>query len=154
MHAVSYSLLLLNTDLHVAELSTRMSRNQFVRNTITAIQTQITPNRDSLISPSDAYDDCSIPTTSSEDSEPSKRTKRSASITSWDSVSPEIVTSLPATPSSNGASAGNESTPSFQITYGQEGSTSSGQSYGRSWELEMESLLKVRDLRISKRKAG
>ena len=54
MHAVAYSLLLLNTDLHVADLATRMSRNQFVRNTVTAIQMQIQPT--SPLSP-DSMDD-------------------------------------------------------------------------------------------------
>ena len=37
MHAVAYSLLLLNTDLHVAEISSHMSRTQFVRNTMSAV---------------------------------------------------------------------------------------------------------------------
>ncbi|OLL26049.1 PH and SEC7 domain-containing protein [Neolecta irregularis DAH-3] len=42
-HAITYSLLLLNTDLHVAELhsSQRMTKSQFVRNTVTAIRTQL-----------------------------------------------------------------------------------------------------------------
>ncbi|KAH7335903.1 hypothetical protein B0J17DRAFT_719566 [Rhizoctonia solani] len=41
VHAISYSLLLLNTDLHIAELSSHMSKNQFVRNTWAVIQDQI-----------------------------------------------------------------------------------------------------------------
>lgn len=41
MHAISYSLLLLNTDLHIAELSSHMSKTQFVRNTWAVIQEQI-----------------------------------------------------------------------------------------------------------------
>ncbi|KAG9112795.1 hypothetical protein FRC07_007869, partial [Ceratobasidium sp. 392] len=41
VHAISYSLLLLNTDLHIAELSSHMSKTQFVRNTWTVIQDQI-----------------------------------------------------------------------------------------------------------------
>ncbi|GAA97747.1 uncharacterized protein L969DRAFT_55427 [Mixia osmundae IAM 14324] len=40
IHAVVYSILLLNTDLHVVESTTRMSRNQFVRNTMSAIYEQ------------------------------------------------------------------------------------------------------------------
>ncbi|EFI28119.1 Sec7 domain GEF [Coprinopsis cinerea okayama7 len=138
VHAVAYSLLLLNTDLHVAELSTRMSRNQFVRNTITAIQTQTNPSAAPTPSQSETYDDCSLPTASSEDSEVLTRTKRSDSITSWDSVSHEV----PTTPV-NGSTAvlPNGSTPSFHITNGHE-TGASGPSYGRSWEIEMESLLK------------
>ncbi|KAG8754708.1 hypothetical protein FRC12_011107 [Ceratobasidium sp. 428] len=41
VHAISYSLLLLNTDLHIAELSSHMSKTQFVRNTWAVIQDQI-----------------------------------------------------------------------------------------------------------------
>lgn len=37
VHAVVFSLLLLNTDLHVADISERMTRQQFVRNTVSAI---------------------------------------------------------------------------------------------------------------------
>ncbi|GAA5916121.1 hypothetical protein JCM6882_003942 [Rhodosporidiobolus microsporus] len=40
VHAVSYSLLLLNTDLHVVDTTTRMTRQQFIRNTIEAIKAQ------------------------------------------------------------------------------------------------------------------
>lgn len=40
MHAVSYSLLLLNTDLHVVDTDRRMTKNQFVRNTLSAISMQ------------------------------------------------------------------------------------------------------------------
>ncbi|GAA5837679.1 hypothetical protein JCM3766R1_000554 [Sporobolomyces carnicolor] len=40
VHAVSYSMLLLNTDLHVVDTTTRMTRQQFVRNTLNAIQAQ------------------------------------------------------------------------------------------------------------------
>ncbi|TFK25728.1 Sec7 domain GEF [Coprinopsis marcescibilis] len=143
VHAVSYSLLLLNTDLHVAELSTRMSRSQFVRNTLTAVQTQLNP--DPLASSTDlTYDDCSMPATNSEDSDGLTRPKRSDSITSWNSVSREVLMSLQASPGSNGGTAfhpGNGSTPSFQITNGQD-SANSTQNYGRAWENDMESLLK------------
>ena len=44
VHAVSYSLLLLNTDLHVVETSTRMLRGQFVKNTLSAIRSQTAPD--------------------------------------------------------------------------------------------------------------
>ncbi|BGP48501.1 hypothetical protein JCM10450v2_004377 [Rhodotorula kratochvilovae] len=40
VHAVSYSLLLLNTDLHVVDTTTRMTRQQFIRNTLEAIHAQ------------------------------------------------------------------------------------------------------------------
>ena len=40
VHIVAYTLLLLNTDLHVVDSSSRMTRNQFVKNTMTAITAQ------------------------------------------------------------------------------------------------------------------
>lgn len=40
VHALCYSLVLLNTDLHVVSTSTRMTRAQFVRNTMATIRTQ------------------------------------------------------------------------------------------------------------------
>ncbi|GAA6059042.1 hypothetical protein JCM10212_001267 [Sporobolomyces blumeae] len=40
VHAVSYSLLLLNTDLHVVDSTSRMTRQQFIRNTLSAIHAQ------------------------------------------------------------------------------------------------------------------
>ncbi|KAF8209465.1 hypothetical protein K438DRAFT_2012239 [Mycena galopus ATCC 62051] len=41
IHAVSHSLLLLNTDLHVADLATHMLRTQFVQNTLKVIKMQL-----------------------------------------------------------------------------------------------------------------
>ncbi|GAA5887194.1 hypothetical protein JCM5296_004558 [Sporobolomyces johnsonii] len=55
VHAVSYSLLLLNTDLHVVDSGTRMTRQQFIRNTISAIQAQTgedEPDHESSVNPS------------------------------------------------------------------------------------------------------
>ncbi|KAJ2918016.1 hypothetical protein MD484_g2383, partial [Candolleomyces efflorescens] len=142
VHAVSYSLLLLNTDLHVADLSTRMSRSQFVKNTLTAIQTQLNPSSPLSTSSADltSYDDCSVRGTSEEtDGTTTVRSKRSDSIASWSSVSRDA--GFPVSPSA--ASGVNSSTPSFQISGTNDASTpSSTQTYGRAWELEMESLLK------------
>ncbi|KAG0145398.1 hypothetical protein CROQUDRAFT_93873 [Cronartium quercuum f. sp. fusiforme G11] len=41
VHALSYSILLLNTDLHIVDTHTRMSRPQFIRNTMETIQPQV-----------------------------------------------------------------------------------------------------------------
>ncbi|PWN21755.1 hypothetical protein BCV69DRAFT_281683 [Microstroma glucosiphilum] len=38
VHAVVFSLLLLNTDLHVADISERMTKSQFVKNTLSALR--------------------------------------------------------------------------------------------------------------------
>ncbi|KAL1921561.1 uncharacterized protein VTP21DRAFT_11277 [Calcarisporiella thermophila] len=43
VHAVAYSLLLLNTDLHIAELSNRMTRSEFVKNTLSTVRMHL-PN--------------------------------------------------------------------------------------------------------------
>ncbi|TKA56825.1 hypothetical protein B0A53_01226 [Rhodotorula sp. CCFEE 5036] len=40
VHAVTYSILLLNTDLHVVDSNSRMTRQQFVRNTLEAVRAQ------------------------------------------------------------------------------------------------------------------
>ncbi|KAI0769773.1 hypothetical protein BD413DRAFT_604874 [Trametes elegans] len=95
VHAVSYSILLLNTDLHVAELASRMSRSQFVRNTMTAIQMQLQPS--GTASSTDlSYDDWSSVRAGSEGGDvPGNtvraRAKRSDSITSWNSVTREAL---------------------------------------------------------------
>ncbi|KAJ7594136.1 signal peptide peptidase-domain-containing protein [Mycena floridula] len=141
VHAVSYSLLLLNTDLHVAELSTRMSRNQFVRNTLTAVQTQLettSPSTSDLVTDDGAG---SVRETTS-----TLRSKRSDSITSWNSISRETFmsspTSIATTPASTPARNSNGSTPSVQIPTPAAGSSPPGHVYGRAWELDMEALLK------------
>ncbi|KAF8658264.1 hypothetical protein AX16_002040 [Volvariella volvacea WC 439] len=147
VHAVSYSLLLLNTDLHVAELTTRMSRSQFVRNTLTAIQMQIQPTTPAQKSSSDlTYDDTSsVRGGVSEGADNTVRSKRSDSITSWNSVSRDALMSPnagqskpPDTIHSNG------STPSVQNSTGQEKPRAPANSplYGKSWEADMEALLK------------
>ncbi|KAJ3501331.1 hypothetical protein NLJ89_g9384 [Agrocybe chaxingu] len=152
VHAVSYSLLLLNTDLHVAELVSRMSRSQFVRNTMTAIQMQLQPNSPmtaARLSSSDlTYDDCSSSVRAgSDETEMMTRSKRSDSIASWNSLSKEAIMSLPVSPnhaqtSNIGASQPNGSTPSLQISNGHEQIASNRAQHGRAWESDMESLLK------------
>ncbi|TFK89121.1 hypothetical protein K466DRAFT_645137 [Polyporus arcularius HHB13444] len=95
VHAVVYSVLLLNTDLHVAELVNRMSRNQFIRNTMTTIQLQLQPS--GMASSTDlTHDDWSSVRGGSEHGDvPGNtiraRVKRSDSITSWSSVTREAL---------------------------------------------------------------
>ncbi|KAI0693997.1 hypothetical protein C8T65DRAFT_833556 [Cerioporus squamosus] len=95
VHAVVYSVLLLNTDLHVAELANRMSRNQFIRNTMTTIQLQLQPS--GTASSTDlTYDDWSSVRGGSEHGDVPGNTirargKRSDSITSWNSVTREAL---------------------------------------------------------------
>jgi len=154
VHAVAYSLLLLNTDLHVAELQTRMSRMQFVRNTITAIQMQLQPTPSAQLSTSDlTYDDCSssVRGAGSDETEIVTRLKRSNSVTSWNSQSREAILSVPVSPvpthtSQLEVNLANGSTPSVRISngYDQTFPNRQSQAHGRAWESDMETLLKVR----------
>ncbi|KAJ3570962.1 hypothetical protein NP233_g4061 [Leucocoprinus birnbaumii] len=142
VHAVAYSLLLLNTDLHVADLTSRMSRGQFVKNTMHTIQMQIRPNQSGALSSSDlTYDDCSgsVRSPGSDDTETVPRSKRSDSITSWNSVSKEVSPQ----PSAVIAQHANSSTPSVQVSMAAHDQRYlPHQVYGRAWEEDMESLLK------------
>ncbi|THV05069.1 hypothetical protein K435DRAFT_713604 [Dendrothele bispora CBS 962.96] len=143
VHAVSYSLLLLNTDLHVADLTTRMSRNQFVRNTLTAIQTQLQPSPLTQTTASDTQDDASSVHAQSSDGTETARSKRSDSITSWNSISRDTLLSSPAlsfatTQVTTPGGMSNDSSPSMQL----DKSANSTSFYGRNWEINMESLLK------------
>ena len=164
VHAVSYSILLLNTDLHVADLSTRMSRGQFVRNTLTAIQMQLQPSsyRGSTIDVSP--DDWSSVRGGSDvsDSVPTavRRIKRSDSMTSWSSVTRDGLGSvftqassgqLSTTPSDTPAQTSGRQTPinSSRVSVISSGQESRANDNGpfvhdRKWESEMEDMLKVR----------
>ncbi|EGG09477.1 uncharacterized protein MELLADRAFT_77145 [Melampsora larici-populina 98AG31] len=46
VHALSYSILLLNTDLHIVDTTSRMSRSQFVRNTLETLTAQLSAFED------------------------------------------------------------------------------------------------------------
>lgn len=164
VHAVAYSLLLLNTDLHVAELTTRMSRGQFVRNTLFTIQMQLQPSRsiqgsssdlvhserdgESLRGPGDEGSDAGTNTTRS-------RLKRSDSITSSNSITRDaaLANLFVASPASgNPTPLPNDSTASVpaSTTSATEAKTPStlvaSVVYDRNWESDMESLLKVRTI--------
>lgn len=161
IHAVAYSLLLLNTDLHVAELISRMSRGQFVRNTLAAIQTQLQPGSSSDL----ATDDWSSVRAGSDISDAAaqgKTIKRSDSLTSWSSVTREAVVSNLSvkTPSSGQLTTASTDTSSntplhtpvndsaLSVASSHREAKSSDNSgppvvYDRNWETEMESMLKV-----------
>lgn len=129
VHAVSYSLLLLNTDLHVAELTSRMSRNQFIHNTLAAIRAQNSPDSPACTSTSDlTYDDCSVLAT-----EVRGRSKRSESIKSWSSFSRDGDLSTPVL---------QDSCTPVQATTIREVKTNSHAINSREWESEMVTLLK------------
>ncbi|KAJ3936950.1 MAG: hypothetical protein NXY57DRAFT_32129 [Lentinula lateritia] len=165
VHAVAYSLLLLNTDLHVADLTSRMSRSQFVRNTLAAIQMQLQPSTSPKASSPDVYDESgslrNFPLPGSDQSSNSSsvavsegseldtitRSKRSDSITSWNSISRDTILSSPAlslaTSQATTPIVENDCTPNISDL--QSSTTSMASSnivYGRAWEANMENLLK------------
>jgi PH/SEC7 domain-containing protein len=138
VHQVAYSLLLLNTDLHVAELATRMSRSQFVKNTLATLQMQnLRPRHQSSIDlnqDEDVFQSASV----NDGLQTITRKTRSDSITSWNSISRDLPASSQV---SVGGSArlSNGSTPSIQ-TFPPD--NKSPIVYNRGWENDMEQLLK------------
>ncbi|KAL0956601.1 hypothetical protein HGRIS_002738 [Hohenbuehelia grisea] len=148
VHAVSYSVLLLNTDLHIADLTTHMSRSQFVRNTLGTIYSQLNEGSAQASTTDLSYDDCG--SVKGSDTETISRTKRSNSITSWNSVSKEAIASvvspvisLTGTPQLGSVGMhSNGSTPSVQVSLANGSKSPDVGLYGRAWESEMESLLK------------
>lgn len=146
LHAVTYSLLLLNTDLHVADIANRMSRNQFVRNTMATIQMQLHSNRQGSSTELDHDDDSSSPVGSEgTETQSLARSKRSGSNASWNSVSKDTFISTGGTSSTLSAThpSQNSSTTSFQHPSVNEPKSPNVHAiFDRSWELEMESLLK------------
>lgn len=151
VHAVVYSILLLNTDLHIADIANRMSRSQFVRNTMTAVQMQNHPSR--YASSADLDDDNnSAPVTATSDGTETHslaRSKRSGSIASWNSISKDTFLSSPAVSSAvlTTQPSLNSSTTSFQHSSGPESKPPSTApsmvNFDRNWEIDMENLLKV-----------
>lgn len=157
VHAVAYSLLLLNTDLHVAELSVHMSRGQFVRNTMHAIQSQLLPSVGNDVTPYVEQDDPnSVPAIHSELSNNlaatlRPRSKRSGSLQSWKSISRDVFPT-------SGSSSTTLSTTQLQVGGVSDCSTmvpivpeSQGRDMAsgphflnhRNWEIEVEGLLKA-----------
>ncbi|KAG8907445.1 hypothetical protein FRB99_004240 [Tulasnella sp. 403] len=168
VHSVAYSLLLLNTDLHIAELTSHMSRPQFVRNTLGVINDQVRPSSPTASRPSPYHsarastpdlptqaEGTDLPRQSGELSDaPSTlkmRSKRSGSISSWKSGSREALGVIlgnmstptlasPTAPGQNGASTGDLDPPRSASQKSVPPSTSIV--YGRAWEHDMETLLK------------
>lgn len=144
VHAVSYSLLLLNTDLHIAELAAHMSKSQFVRNTITAIQMQLQPNSSEQVLTSDHIrDDGSSLRGGGSDETEIPHSKRSDSVASWNSLPHEaaLLTTISASAPNGAALEENGPTGSSHFVNGREQNIS--RQRGRAWESDMESLLKV-----------
>ncbi|GJJ06521.1 hypothetical protein Clacol_000713 [Clathrus columnatus] len=164
VHAVAYSILLLNTDLHIADLSTHMSRNQFVRNTLQAVQMQTRqpPNSARASTPDLMYDDASSMHARSDGSDIGgstlkSRSKRSSSVHSWTSISRETLPpsqlASPLGPSSQNASSISVQTstsgsisaamePKIRSAGSQYNGSLTSIPYGRGWDIEMENILR------------
>ena len=113
-----------------------MSRNQFVRNTLSAIQMQVHPNG----SNSDFDSSSGRQGSDHISGTPGKGIKRSDSMTSWSSLSRETVPRLSQTLSPQV----NESTASFlAVSNDQRENGGATVLYDRNWENDMESMLKV-----------
>jgi PH/SEC7 domain-containing protein len=144
---VCYSLLLLNTDLHVADLSTRMSRNQFVRNTLAVIQMQLHPSRNTKGSASDMdYDDSNSVRGNNSDGQETismGRSKRSGSITSWNSIARDTGSGSQVASHSPGEQPSRNGSTSSVYESKPQNSSATSVVYNRSWEIDMENLLKV-----------
>ncbi|KAG0270674.1 hypothetical protein DFQ27_000024 [Actinomortierella ambigua] len=129
VHAITYSILLLNTDLHVVQQSSKMSRSAFVKNTLQVVQAQIQQQSDgaSDMDPrsSEGRDDGSAlgvypPISGSGSGGPSSGKRRPPSVKSWKSGhSQQSTTRLGADPKANG-----------------------GHGNGKQWLNELESYLK------------
>ena len=150
VHAVSYSMLLLNTDLHVADLNTRMSRSQFVRNTLAAIQLQMQPSSPTRMSSFDTSVEEAgsirggVGAGGTETATVSSRSKRSNSIASWKSVSRDAVLVSPPSPQPATQVLVSQFNGSAVSLQNQESKPVNSFSSNKHWESEMETLLKVR----------
>ena len=158
VHAISYSLLLLNTDLHVAELSSHMTKNQFVRNTIAVINAQIKPgtplNSSTPDLPDDGNESSEFVNVDNYPAANKTRDKRSASVTSWRSASKDTLsisvpsayqssTQLSAPSHSLSPTVSSTSSPARRIDHKASSNSISSVVYARTWENDMENLLKV-----------
>lgn len=136
VHTVTGAMLMLNTDLHIADLSKHMSRSDFVRNAMRAVQENM---------PSGTVDGVSTPDLVRDDSGSGKgMTSSNVSVAS--SVRDRRPRDAP--PALRSASA-----PVAGLPYGAangkrgESSTSVGSfSYSKAWEQEAESALRVSPL--------
>ncbi|KAF9583306.1 hypothetical protein BGW38_009788 [Lunasporangiospora selenospora] len=143
VHAITYSILLLNTDLHVVQQSTRMSKSAFVKNTLQVVGDQISqptpidPNppqldRPSFLGDENSWlshpsgfslpgDDISIASTTTTPTTATPK-KRTPSVRSWKSShshQPGLFNSSRVTPDSK-----------------------TGGRYGKAWLQELEIMLK------------
>lgn len=133
IHTITAAMLMLNTDLHIADLSKHMSRNDFVRNSMRAVQesmpsngTDSTPDlvRDDSASTDTAHESLNTTAGSIKDRRP-----REAPLPANRSASAPVM-----------SQAYNVNLARNRESY----ATTSSFSYGKAWEQEAETALKVR----------
>ena len=169
-HQVVYSLLLLNTDLHIAELSSHMTKQQFLNNTMVTLERPAhLPSSNSTSNPamsssSNRPSTSSTPVRSSSpaptaddlerghDPHATIKSKRSGSMHSWKAASGSAVHLITpiSSPSINTSNAsitevGLNATPlsSLGRKHGSGQGSISNIQYTKGWEAEVESYLKV-----------
>jgi hypothetical protein len=162
VHVVTGSFLLLNTDLHIAEITQHMSRSQFVKLTFDTIYANMPPSSERSSTPELIRDDSSsatqiVPSSGHSQVPPPNggtSIQRSASSTPRGPRTTSVYSNLSAKDSLSGPLSG----PSLSTTHlssgahsGQElksrlgSSTSIGSSlFNKGWEAEVEGALKVR----------
>ncbi|KAF9360453.1 hypothetical protein BGX26_009281 [Mortierella sp. AD094] len=134
VHAITYSVLLLNTDLHIVQQSTKMSRSAFVKNTLHVVQSQAQRSDSSspiLGGPSGL----GMPRSATGDSLPDPSSGghkgRTPSVKSWKSGQSQ---------QSTGGLNGYH--PSNSSKMGTDAKANGGYGNGKWWTQELESLLK------------
>jgi PH/SEC7 domain-containing protein len=156
VHTVTAAMLMLNTDLHIAELSKHMSRADFVRNAMRAIQESMPPSADRSSTPDLVRDDSSIsrfafgstPSIAGPTASASVRAKpptRAEVGAAQRSASAPYTMSSPGLSSVLAGSDGSVPTVGSGLDGKARGSsaTVSSFSYSKAWESEAENALKV-----------
>ncbi|KAG0057111.1 hypothetical protein BGZ83_001545 [Gryganskiella cystojenkinii] len=153
VHAVSYSILLLNTDLHVVQQSTKMSRSAFVKNTLEVVQAQKSSsglgsaaNMSLVVDPaglgmprsltSDSIPETGLAPSTSASSFPSMGKRRTPSVKSWKSGHSQ---------QSGGYDPGNNINTNLNSNnskMGTDPSANGGYGNGKAWTQELENLFK------------
>ncbi|BFZ59061.1 hypothetical protein YB2330_000063 [Saitoella coloradoensis] len=160
VHAIAYSLLLLNTDLHVADLSStqHMNRAQFTKNTISAVRAQI--KQDSMLRSQSSYSMRSSPGVTPGEESPGGQPKRPSLGRPASSYSSYTMPKSYSTGNGSLANLAQPSTPTresparsasalsvgkpwslYDDRIGPYGALAAGGSM-RGWEMQLECLLK------------
>ncbi|KAF9998279.1 hypothetical protein BGZ65_006213, partial [Modicella reniformis] len=137
VHAITYSILLLNTDLHIVQQSSRMSKSAFIKNTLQAVQSQSQQNSsgdDSMSLLTGNTTSLGLPLTSSGDSlhgSPTSSKRKTPSVKSWKSGQ-----------SQQSAIGQVLSYQGHNNKMGSDAKANGGYGNGKWWQQQLESLLK------------